>query len=250
MVITVATMLPRRSKRMCVVILAGFVSAACSGSSSSMSEAVAESSKSVSDAASAAATKMGLMTPSAVAASAKTETKPAATAKPAAPARPPAQRPSPARHADHPVVLAPAKETPSIAPEAIDPAPPPALPAVSASEEEAVAAANPSPAAVVVPPVRIGSPIYSPDDPDVTPAVLLTTKEAGPVLRGMHSDMNTMELIVSELGRVEEVRLLTPAKRMTDMLLLSGAKTWRFSPAVRNGQPVRYRTMFSWPTVP
>lgn len=144
------------------------------------------------------------------------------------------------------MVLASEKEPQTIeAPPAIEPAPV-ALP-ISTDQEDA-AAAPPSPA--IIPAVRLGSPIYSPDDPDVTPAVLLSTKEAGPVLRGMHSDMNTMELIVSELGRVEEVRLLSPAKRMTDMLLLSGAKTWRFSPALRNGQPVRYRTMFSWPTVP
>jgi hypothetical protein len=92
--------------------------------------------------------------------------------------------------------------------------------------------------------------IYSEDDPDVTPAKLLTTREGGPLFRGMVPDMNTMEMVVSEQGRVEQVRLLTPAKRMTDVLLLSGAKTWKFAPAVRDGQPVRYRTMFSWPSIP
>jgi hypothetical protein len=34
------------------------------------------------------------------------------------------------------------------------------------------------------------------------------------------------------------------------MLLLSGAKTWKFVPATRNGQPVRYRTQFSWEETP
>ena len=84
----------------------------------------------------------------------------------------------------------------------------------------------------------------------MTPAKLLTTREGGPLFRGMVPDMNTMEMVVSEQGRVEQVRLLTPAKRMTDVLLLSGAKTWKFAPAVRDGQPVRYRTMFSWPSIP
>jgi len=59
-----------------------------------------------------------------------------------------------------------------------------------------------------------------------------------------------MELVISKQGRVEQVKLLTPTKRMTDMLLLSGAKTWKFTPAIRNGQPVRYRTQFSWETTP
>jgi outer membrane biosynthesis protein TonB len=58
--------------------------------------------------------------------------------------------------------------------------------------------------------------------------------------------MNTMELLISPQGRVEQVRLISPTKRMTDMLLLSGAKTWKFAPALRDGEPVRYRTMFSW----
>ena len=62
--------------------------------------------------------------------------------------------------------------------------------------------------------------------------------------------MNTMELVVSRPGRVEQVRLLTPVKRMTDMLLLSGAKTWKFTPAMKEGQPVRYRTMFRWEATP
>jgi hypothetical protein len=37
---------------------------------------------------------------------------------------------------------------------------------------------------------------------------------------------------------------------MTDMLLLSGAKTWKFVPALKDGQPVRYRTQFSWDATP
>jgi hypothetical protein len=35
---------------------------------------------------------------------------------------------------------------------------------------------------------------------------------------------------------------------MTDMLLLSGAKLWKFEPATKDGQPVRYRTTVSWQT--
>jgi len=60
--------------------------------------------------------------------------------------------------------------------------------------------------------------------------------------------VNTMEVVISKLGRVEEARLTAPPKRMTDMLLLSGAKMWKFTPAMKDGQPVRYRTMVSWET--
>jgi hypothetical protein len=37
---------------------------------------------------------------------------------------------------------------------------------------------------------------------------------------------------------------------MTDMLLLSGAKTWKFTPAMKEGVPVRYRTTISWEITP
>jgi hypothetical protein len=94
------------------------------------------------------------------------------------------------------------------------------------------------------------SPIYSKTDADVVPARLLTVQNGGATFRNMKMDVNTMELVISKQGRVEQVKLMTPVKRMTDMLLLSGAKTWRFSPALKNGQPVRYRTQYSWQTTP
>jgi hypothetical protein len=94
------------------------------------------------------------------------------------------------------------------------------------------------------------SPIYSRTDTDVVPARLLTTQKGGPTFRNVKPDVNTMELVISKQGRVEQVRLMTPVKRMTDMLMLSGAKTWQFAPATKNGQPVRYRTQFSWETTP
>lgn len=59
-------------------------------------------------------------------------------------------------------------------------------------------------------------------------------------------EVNSMEVIVGEDGSVERVRLVSAARRMTDMMLLSGAKSWRFAPALRDGQPVRYRITINW----
>jgi hypothetical protein len=92
--------------------------------------------------------------------------------------------------------------------------------------------------------------IYSKADPDVVPARLVSAQSGGPTFRNMEAAVNTMELIISKQGRVEAVRLVSPARRMTDMLLLSGAKTWKFVPALKDGQPVRYRTQFSWEGTP
>ena len=91
------------------------------------------------------------------------------------------------------------------------------------------------------------SPIYTKEDPDVTPARLLTAQN-GTGLDASITDVNSMELVISKLGRVEQAKLSAPAKRMTDMVLMSSAKTWKFTPAMKNGQPVRYRTVYSWET--
>jgi hypothetical protein len=92
------------------------------------------------------------------------------------------------------------------------------------------------------------SPIYSREDPEVVPAQLLTEQRNALPAPSTTSDVNTMELVISKGGRVEQVKLAAPPKRMTDMLLLSGAKTWKFAPALKDGQPVRYRTHISWAT--
>ena len=81
----------------------------------------------------------------------------------------------------------------------------------------------------------------------MVPARLLVSQNGGG-LNASVADINTMELVISKFGRVEQVKLSAPAKRMTDMVLLSSAKTWKFTPAMRNGQPVRYRTRYSWET--
>jgi outer membrane biosynthesis protein TonB len=62
--------------------------------------------------------------------------------------------------------------------------------------------------------------------------------------------VNRMELVISTDGTVERVRLVSEPRRMADMMLLSGAKLWRFAPAVRDGVPVRYRTTLSWTVFP
>ena len=52
---------------------------------------------------------------------------------------------------------------------------------------------------------------------------------------------SALELEISAEGIVERVTLASPAVRLTDMMILSAAKTWLFEPASMNGQPVPYR---------
>jgi outer membrane biosynthesis protein TonB len=70
------------------------------------------------------------------------------------------------------------------------------------------------------------------------------------VLGTTNSNINVMEIVVGDNGSVEKVRLVSPPRRMTDMMLLSGAKSWRFAPASRGGLPVRYRIALSWAATP
>ena len=53
--------------------------------------------------------------------------------------------------------------------------------------------------------------------------------------------LSALELDISATGIVERATMVSPAVRLTDMMILSAAKTWLFEPASMNGQPVPYR---------
>jgi hypothetical protein len=193
------------------------------------------------------------------------QTRPPAPLPPPAPVEredPPKPKPAPARRPDAtvkaatrpkaiPGIATPAKSVVEAAPSTINanlvapPAVAPVAPVVPLAPAPAPAAATTAVmnAAFFVDESRI----YSKDDPEVVPARLLTTP-GNSGISSENTDVNTMELVISKLGRVEEARLTVPPKRMTDMLLLSGAKMWKFTPAMKDGQPVRYRTRVSWET--
>ena len=187
-----------------------------------------------------------VVTPGPVEAPAPVVAAPAATKEPAPPPPSKPLRPRAARTAAAPVAKS------AVPPPAIEPTPVPTDVVADASTMPLTPLVPSAPAAApIVPPVAEDldepSPIYSKDDPDVRPAQLLTTQgTAG--FSATVSDVNTMELVISKMGRVEQVKLSAPPKRMTDMLLLSGAKMWKFVPAMKDGQPVRYRTEVSWET--
>ena len=93
--------------------------------------------------------------------------------------------------------------------------------------------------------------LYSSEDTDVSPPVLLYPQLPPPLIVGSSTGpLNRMELVVSAEGAVERVRLLNGPTRMPDMMLLSGAKLWKFTPAVKDGEPVRYRTVLTWAGFP
>jgi hypothetical protein len=92
--------------------------------------------------------------------------------------------------------------------------------------------------------------IYSSKDADVEPPLLLYPQIPANLMLAGESRLNIMELLVSETGLVETVRLVAGPSRLPDVMLLSGAKAWRFKPASRDGEAVRYRALVSWAGTP
>jgi hypothetical protein len=91
------------------------------------------------------------------------------------------------------------------------------------------------------PEVRPGV-IYASGDQGVQPAILLRPHlPAEPAPGVAPESIGTLELIVSESGAVEHVRLISPSNRFQDRMLVAAAKAWLFKPAVRDGRPVRFR---------
>jgi len=86
--------------------------------------------------------------------------------------------------------------------------------------------------------------VFSAADAEVVPPSLLRphlpTSPRGSVRA---EDLPQVELLVSPTGEVESVRLVTQRAGVASAMMLSAIKTWRFEPANRRGQPVRYRVL-------
>jgi len=91
--------------------------------------------------------------------------------------------------------------------------------------------------------------IYTAQDRDVVPPHTSETLP-GPTISSWTTRINAMEVIVSQTGDVERARLVTPPQRMPDMFALSRAKVWKFTPAMKDGKPVRYRLLLTWEVNP
>ena len=96
------------------------------------------------------------------------------------------------------------------------------------------------PIAVELPPAVDPSIVYSQTDQNIEPPRLLSRPLPRRLPSG-RSDGATVEVVISPEGGVERVRLTSQPRRLVDVMELSAAKAWQFDPAVKDGQPVRYR---------
>jgi TonB family protein len=118
-----------------------------------------------------------------------------------------------------------------LASKAITPAAPPPVVAVPAPMPMPMAAATP-PA-----PARI----YVADDPTVVPP--LAINQGLPSFRGMTpiQRVGRIEVIIDETGAVESAVMNVSVTAAYDKVALAAARQWRYTPAMVNGRPVKFR---------
>lgn len=91
--------------------------------------------------------------------------------------------------------------------------------------------------------------IYSRDDSDVLPPVMLSPSMSPygkPGSTPGAGASNTLELLIDEKGSVASVKWLERPQRFIDAMEPSAAKMLKFKPAVRNGVAVKYRLYIPW----
>jgi hypothetical protein len=126
---------------------------------------------------------------------------------------------------------------------AADPTPAgsPVPPQINAAIEALNAAAAASPATIAST-VSDAARLYSAEDEDVLPPLMVRPMiPTEPPANVPPERIGTLELIVDEYGNVERVRLLPQPLRYQEKMFVAHAKSWRFQPAMRNGQPVKYQ---------
>jgi TonB family protein len=94
--------------------------------------------------------------------------------------------------------------------------------------------------------------IYDESSAEVVPPVALT-----PILPPISADVSVaihnqglFEIVVDESGGVESFSVRRSVRADYDALVLEGSRNWRFKPATRKGQPVKFRKTIEMYAVP
>jgi hypothetical protein len=88
--------------------------------------------------------------------------------------------------------------------------------------------------------------VYTIADTSVTPPAALSRQlPVTPPAGVSNLQVGTLEMVISEAGQVEAVKLHTPLNRYHERMIVSAAKAWKYRPAMKNGRPVRFRLVSS-----
>jgi hypothetical protein len=133
--------------------------------------------------------------------------------------------------------------------------PPPPRPPGSVVPVAPIARTTPAPRDGKLPPPElrfetfenvVDSSVYSANDKDVDPPVVLYPQQLGRVPIGLRRDEVTfVEVTINEEGRVMQVKARESPSTLDESMVLtmslSAAKTWRFQAARKDGKAVKYR---------
>jgi len=116
------------------------------------------------------------------------------------------------------------------------------------------------PLAMEAPPAIVSAAFELPEEPD--PSIVYSQADLDVEPPRLHSgdlprwlppgglDVDTVEVVVSQEGGVERIKMISEPRRLIDMMALSAAKMWQFDPALKDGEPVRYRLVLPSPSTP
>jgi protein TonB len=140
------------------------------------------------------------------------------------------------------------KPAPVAVPAVVDPEPLAIEPSSPAVEEPAEVEEVPEIVPIVDEPLVVEDhSIYTAADLDVVPPILLS-RDLSSWRQSRQPYVDLVEVMVSQDGGVERIKLVSEPRRMIDMMALSAAKMWRFDPALKDGEPVRYRLVVPSPS--
>jgi hypothetical protein len=129
----------------------------------------------------------------------------------------------------------------ALAPPPAPAAPLPALGPGPVAPEPASAASAGSAASATVPPAAREPIIYTRENPQVEPPIIIN-QEVPPYPGRIPFDrVGVVEVVINETGAVESATLLQQIEPLFNKLLLAAAKTWAYRPARLDGVPVKYR---------
>ena len=138
-----------------------------------------------------------------------------------------------------------AASTAASAPAAAEPPP------LAAPPAPARPAAAPPPQARTAPAIATRPPLYSATDKDVAPPRPIVQQRLGGIVGAIDAGAEvTIEYVVDERGYVESAKAKSVPRSVGESVLMAtglhAIKSWRFQPAEKNGQPVRYRNSISF----
>jgi hypothetical protein len=107
----------------------------------------------------------------------------------------------------------------------------------------------PAPTVSLPAPARQAPRIYVADDQGVTAPVSVRqllpefTKPGGPLAARMMQppDKGLIELVIDERGNVESATMRVPIQKDYDAIVIQAARGWKYKPATKDGQPVKFR---------